>query len=407
MKKPTSTKADRHSARARALLVATQRDATITIRGKTQAKQEVDVRAEVEGVVQAIHFDKGDHVSKGDTLCEIKLNDRGAKAAQAAALVAQTLKELQVAQDLYKQGFRSKTQLAQSEAAAAQARAALATMQVALANTRIKAPFDGIVDDRYVNVGDYMRPGDKCEMVIAPEPFLAVGTVSEQEVGQIGLGDAATVNLVSGEVVAGKVSFVADRADPLTRAFRVEVELPNKDAKLRDGVSADLHISVKRMKAQHISPGILVLDDSGQVGVRAVVDKDRALHAGLGNVGRAGRHVGGGPARPHKRDYRGTAIRQRRPASRRRGGERREIVMTRIVEWAVKNTRVVIAVIVVVIVAGIFAFIKIPKEAQPDIPIPVLAVQVSYPGISPEDSERLLVKPLEAALRSVEGASRR
>ena len=82
-----------------ALLVASQRDATITIRGKTQAKQEVDVRAEVEGVVQAIHFDKGDRVRKGDTLCEIKLNDRGAKVAQASALVAQTLKDLQVARE--------------------------------------------------------------------------------------------------------------------------------------------------------------------------------------------------------------------------------------------------------------------------------------------------------------------
>ena len=251
-------------------LIATQRDATITIRGKTQAKHEVDVRAEVEGVVQAIHFDKGDRVRKGDVLCEIKLNDRGAKAQQAAALVAQTLKELQVAQDLYKQGFRSKTQLAQSEAAAAQARAALATMEVALNNTRIRAPFDGIIDDRYVSAGDYMRPGDKCEMLIAPEPFLAVGTVSEQEVGQIGLGDAATVNLVSGETVAGKVSFVADRADPLTRAFRIEVELPNKDAKLRDGVSADLHVSVRHIKAQHISPAIMLLDDNGALGVRIV-----------------------------------------------------------------------------------------------------------------------------------------
>src|SRR5664279_1165089 len=53
-----------------AMLVATSRDATITIRGKTQAKQEVDVRAEVEGVVQSIHFDKGDRVHRGDTLCE-------------------------------------------------------------------------------------------------------------------------------------------------------------------------------------------------------------------------------------------------------------------------------------------------------------------------------------------------
>ena len=247
-----------------------ERDATVSRRGRTQALHAVDVRAEVEGVVQAIHFDKGDKVSKGDVLCEIKLNDRGAKVQQAAAMVAQTLKELQVAQDLYKQGFRSKTQLAQAEAAYAQATAGLATMNVQLANTRIKAPFDGIVDDRYVNVGDYMRAGDKCEMVIAPEPFLATGTVSEQDVGGISLGDAATVTLVTGETVVGKVSFVADRADNVTRAFRIEVQLPNADAKLRDGVSADIEIPVKRLKAQHISPGILVLDDQGKVGLRVV-----------------------------------------------------------------------------------------------------------------------------------------
>lgn len=255
-----------------AALVASERDATITVRGRTQAKNEVDVRAEVEGVVQAIHFDKGDHVRKGDTLCEIKLNDRGAKAQQAAASVAQTLKELQVAQDLYKQGFRSKIQLAQAEAAYAQAQAGLATQDVQLASTHVKAPFDGIIDDRYVGVGDYMKAGDKCEMVIAPEPFLAVGTVSEEEVGQIALGNVATADLVSGETVTGKVAFVADRADPTTRAFRVEVELPNRDAKLRDGVSADIHIAVKRLKAQHISSGILVLDDTGKIGVRAVVN---------------------------------------------------------------------------------------------------------------------------------------
>jgi multidrug efflux system membrane fusion protein len=255
-----------------AALSATARDATVTIRGRTQAKQEVDVRAEVEGVVQAIHFDKGDRVRKGDVLCEIKLNDRGARVQQAAAMVAQTLKELQVAQDLFKQGFRSKTQLAQAEAAYAQAQAGLATMNVALDNTRVRAPFAGFVDDRYVNVGDYMRAGDKCEMVIAPEPFLAVGSVSEQEVGQIRIGDTASATLVSGETVTGKVTFLADRADTATRTFSVEVTLPNADAKLRDGVSADIHIPVRQVRAQHISPGIMVLNDAGVPGVRVVID---------------------------------------------------------------------------------------------------------------------------------------
>ncbi|MDE2499672.1 MAG: efflux RND transporter permease subunit, partial [Alphaproteobacteria bacterium] len=77
--------------------------------------------------------------------------------------------------------------------------------------------------------------------------------------------------------------------------------------------------------------------------------------------------------------------------------------MTRIVEWAVQNTRPVLALIFVVFIAGVYAFITIPKEADPDIPIPYIVAYVNYQGISPEDSERLLVKPLEASLRSIEG----
>ncbi|MGA7713810.1 MAG: efflux RND transporter permease subunit [Rhizomicrobium sp.] len=77
--------------------------------------------------------------------------------------------------------------------------------------------------------------------------------------------------------------------------------------------------------------------------------------------------------------------------------------MTGIIEWAVKNTRPILALIVVVIIAGAYAFIAIPKEADPDLPIPYIAVYVNYQGISPEDSERLIVKPLEANLRSIEG----
>jgi multidrug efflux pump len=59
--------------------------------------------------------------------------------------------------------------------------------------------------------------------------------------------------------------------------------------------------------------------------------------------------------------------------------------------------------VAVVLIAGTIAFIRIPKEAQPDIPFPQMLVEVTYPGISPEDSARLLVKPLETYLRSVEG----
>lgn len=255
-----------------ALLHEVERNATITIRGRTQALHSVEVKAEVEGAVQALHFERGDHVKKGQVLCEIKTNDRLAKLDQAKAMVAQTAKQHDVDLDLAKNGFRSKIQVAQSAAQLEAARAQERTMQLQLANTKMTAPFDGIADDRYVDVGDYMRVGDKCALIIAPEPFLAIGTVSEQQVGQINKGDPATATLVTGETVSGHVRFVASKADDTTRTFRVEVELPNPDSKLRDGVSADIHIPVRQVMAAKISPGILVLDDNGVVGVRTVAN---------------------------------------------------------------------------------------------------------------------------------------
>lgn len=252
------------------VLTASDRDASLTVRGRTAALHSVELKAEVDGVVQAIHFEKGDRVKAGQVLCELKLKDRAAKVQQARAMVTQTAKQHQVDLDLAKDGFRSVTQVDQSAAALEAAKASEQTMAIDLENTHVKAPFDGLVDDRFVDVGDYMRVGDKCALLIAPEPFLAVGQVSEREVSQIKVGNPASATLVTGETVEGKIRFVASRADDVTRTFRIEVELPNPTGKLRVGVSADIHIPVRQLMAQKISPGILVLDDNGVVGVRAV-----------------------------------------------------------------------------------------------------------------------------------------
>jgi multidrug efflux system membrane fusion protein len=251
-------------------LAAVPRDAAITVRGRTQALHSVDVKAEVDGVVQSLHFEKGDFVKTGQVLCELKTNDRAAKVDQSKAQVAETEQKYNANLALSKQGYLAKTLVAESATALEAARAAERTNEIDLSRTQIRAPFDGLVDDRYVNVGDLMHDGDKCAMLIAPEPFLAVGSVSEHDVGSIKIGNPATATLVTGETVQGHVRFVADHADAGTRTFRIEVELPNPNAKLRDGVSADVHIPVKNLEATKISPGILVLNDNGVVGVRMV-----------------------------------------------------------------------------------------------------------------------------------------
>ena len=75
----------------------------------------------------------------------------------------------------------------------------------------------------------------------------------------------------------------------------------------------------------------------------------------------------------------------------------------KLVEAAIRNARLTISILVFLMIAGALAYRSIPKEAEPDIQIPVIYVSISYQGISPEDSERLLLKPMETSLKSISG----
>ena len=74
-----------------------------------------------------------------------------------------------------------------------------------------------------------------------------------------------------------------------------------------------------------------------------------------------------------------------------------------LIEAAFARSRTVLSTLVLVIVAGWITYIQIPKEADPDIQIPIIYVSMNHEGISPEDSERLLVRPVETQLQSIEG----
>ena len=74
-----------------------------------------------------------------------------------------------------------------------------------------------------------------------------------------------------------------------------------------------------------------------------------------------------------------------------------------IIETAMSRSRTVLLSLAVVLVAGVIAYLTIPKEAEPDIEIPMIYVHITHDGISPEDGERLLIRPMEQELRTIEG----
>ena len=77
--------------------------------------------------------------------------------------------------------------------------------------------------------------------------------------------------------------------------------------------------------------------------------------------------------------------------------------MNAVIDAAIGRSRTVIATLLLILIAGTYAYLTVPKEADPDVQIPVLYVNLSHEGISPEDAERLLVKPMEEELRAIEG----
>jgi multidrug efflux system membrane fusion protein len=161
-------------------------------------------------------------------------------------------------------------QVAQALAQLEAARAALHEAELDLAHATITAPFAGVVERRMVEAGDYVEPGDPVAEVIEQDPFLVVGDAPETVVARFRVGEPGMAVLADGQVVHGRVRFVASRADTDTRTFRVELEVANPGASLPAGMSARIVVREPEVAAHRVSAAILVLADDGTIGIKSV-----------------------------------------------------------------------------------------------------------------------------------------
>lgn len=244
----------------------------VVVRGRTEALRTVELAAEVEGRVLDTPVQEGQRVSEGDLICQLAPYDREAALAEARARADQERLEYRVAQELFENGHRSETQVAAAKAELDAALAQVSRAEVALDNTSITAPFSGLLDERPAEVGNFLQKGATCGVLMTIDPFLVVGEVSDQDVEQIEVGSPAVVEFQDGREIDATIRYVASRARPETRTFRVEVEIPNENGDMREGLTADIRIPVSSIQAHFLSSSVLVLRDDGEVGVHAVED---------------------------------------------------------------------------------------------------------------------------------------
>jgi multidrug efflux system membrane fusion protein len=151
---------------------------------------------------------------------------------------------------------------------------------------RITAPWDGVVDQVSAEQGQFLMltpnmgqgaGGNEIARMISLNPIIAIVEVSEKRLGGVRLGEPAELRLVSGEIVKGKVRYVSKSASATTRTYRVDIEAPNPDNKIADGITTDVAISLATVEATKVPRSALTFSAQGKLGIRAVSAENKVV----------------------------------------------------------------------------------------------------------------------------------
>ncbi len=248
--------------------------AQITLTGTTRAHRSVALKAETKGRVIEVPAERGMRVRDGDLIARLAMDDRGARLAQADSLLKQREIEYAAATKLSDKAFTTRIQLAITKSSRddADAAAELAAARPDIKRTEIRAPFAGILNDRAVEIGDYLAVEGTVATLVDLDPLKVTAQVSENAITGVTKGAVAALTLPGGARRDGIVTYVASVAAAATRTFAVEIELANSDFAFSDGMTVEIALPLGQTAAHRISPAVLTLAGDGRVGVKTVND---------------------------------------------------------------------------------------------------------------------------------------
>ncbi|MDA9574162.1 efflux RND transporter periplasmic adaptor subunit [Porticoccaceae bacterium] len=259
----------------------------ISLRAKTKANRDVQVLAQVSGKISATLAEEGSYVTAGQGICQIDAEDRHLRLAQAEASLENANIAYRGALRLKSAGYQSELAISQAKATQATARTNLERARLDVQHLQIKAPFDGIVESRPVEIGDLIMPGQLCARVVELSPLKVEALVAETEIGRLTLGDSALVNIAGQDYQGAVISYLAYQADRATKGYRVEATMPNPNQAVRAGISARLNILAQAIPAHLIPASSVLLDDEGETAVRILSQESLVESVRVTAVGEA------------------------------------------------------------------------------------------------------------------------
>ncbi|MGB2040872.1 MAG: efflux RND transporter periplasmic adaptor subunit [Porticoccaceae bacterium] len=263
---------------------------TISLRAKTKANRDVQVLAQVSGKISATLAEEGSFVTEGQGICQIDAEDRHLRLEQAKASLENADIAYRGALKLKSAGYQSELAISKAKAGLATARTNLKRARLDVQHLQIVAPFDGVVESRPVEVGDFIMPGQLCARVVELSPIKIEALVAETEIDSLRLGNNAVVNIAGVDYEGAVISYLSRQADRNTKGYRVEATMANPDQAIRAGISARLNILAQGKPAHLVPASSILLDDQGETAVRvlgqdSIVDSIRVSAVGESSSG--------------------------------------------------------------------------------------------------------------------------
>lgn len=211
--------------------------------GITEANRKVTYSAEIPGRIEYLRGDVGDRVRKGKLLVRIDYQTLKAQATQAEAAY-------ELAQATYKRLFAlrgddlvSQQQIDEARSQLVSTEAAYAIARANLAKSEVETSYSGVINDRFVEKGEYVGPGSRLFDVVDYRKIIVEAPVAETQVNKLKPGSEVEVRIGAlGKTFTGKVDTVIPTANPTSNTFNLRVEIDNPELEILIGMSATVRV---------------------------------------------------------------------------------------------------------------------------------------------------------------------
>jgi RND family efflux transporter MFP subunit len=239
---------------------------TLSYSGTIEADNTVALGFSVSGRVSGVNVQEGQHVRAGQLLATVEAVEYQNAFLLAQAGVDQAADNFKRLNELHNNGSLPEKDFITAKISLTQAELNKSTALKKLNDTKLYAPFDGIVSAKLIEKGASAAPGQSAFTLLKTDFVYAQAFVTESEIASLSVGKNAAISVpVLNEELRGKINIINPQADATSKTFNVKIRIGNSSGRLLPGMMTDIKISTGKTTKFISIPSVAVVRDEDDV----------------------------------------------------------------------------------------------------------------------------------------------